>query len=65
MPTPSLFPQFMKAQSGGTGFLLTENVEFEVVADPDIEIVEFYDVEVVEDPVDVEIVEVIDIDLEC
>ena len=67
MATPSVFPMFMKAQSGGTGsgFLLTDNVDFEFMLEPDVEIVEVYDVEVVDETSDVEIVEVVDIELDC
>ena len=69
MPTPSLFPMFLKAQAGtivqgGAGTVFIETLEFEVldlidveiIDDPiEIEIVEFVDVEIVEDPIEVEV----------
>jgi hypothetical protein len=69
MPTPSLFPIFLKAQSGGgggvTGTEYIERLDLEFVDMEidveiidymiDVEIIEVIDVEVVDDPIDVEI----------
>ena len=67
MPTPSLFPLFLKAQSGGgvggTEYIERFDLEFvdmeidvEIIDYMiDVEIIETIDVEVVDDPIDVEI----------
>ena len=65
MPTPSLFPYFLKASAGGAagtvfietfGLEILETVSSEVVElVPDVEVVEVVDVEVVADIIEVEI----------
>jgi len=66
MPTPSLFPIFMKAQAGGGvagvvyietfGLEMLETVEIELVdLEIDIELIEVIDVEVIDDVIEVEI----------
>lgn len=49
MPTPSLFPLFLKAQSGGEageGTVFIETIEVEVLDIIDVEVIEFVDPEV-------------------
>ena len=69
MPTPSLFPLFLKAQTGGGGVSGTEFIEtfgVEVLEMIEVEVVEMdIDVEIVENVPDVEIVEIIDVEIIC
>jgi len=66
MATPSLFPLFLKARSGGTGAgtVFIETLEIAVLDPIDVEVVDeviaaevmdLVDVEIVEDPIDVEV----------
>jgi hypothetical protein len=56
MATPSLFPIFLKAQSGGGGAAGVSYIE-----QFDLEVLEMIEVEIVDDTITVEIVEVIDV----
>jgi len=71
MPTPSLFPLFLKAQAGGgaaapagTEFIETFGIEvFEMI---EVELLDVdIDVEIVENVPDVEILEIIDVEIIC
>lgn len=53
MPTPSIFPMFLKAKGGGEGTIFIETLELEFV-DP-------IEVEVLDDPVEIELLEVIEL----
>lgn len=55
---------FLMLSGPSTVTILSETYGIEVMADPDIEVVEAYDVEIVEEPTDVEVVEVVDIEVE-
>jgi hypothetical protein len=61
MPTPSVFPLFMKASAGGTTNVFGE-VEIEVVAMPDVEVQQPVEVEVTP-PVEVEVVEPVEVEV--
>ena len=73
MPTPSLFPIYLKAQSGGGGGTPvpagTEYVEtfgVEVYEMIEVEFVDMdIDVEIVENVPDVEVIETIDVEIIC
>jgi hypothetical protein len=56
MPTPSLYPIFLKAQSGGGG---TAGVTY--IEQFAVEVLEMIEVEIVDETITVEIVEVIDV----
>lgn len=71
MPTPSLFPMFLKAQSGG-GAPTPEGTEYietfgvEILEMIEVEIVDMdIDVEIVENVPDVEVLETIDVEIIC
>lgn len=69
MPTPSLFPYFLKAQAGtivqgGAGTVFIETLELEVLDPIDVEVIDDpievevlapFDVEIVDAPIDVEV----------
>jgi hypothetical protein len=69
MATPSLFPIFLKAQSGGTagaagtqyietfGLEVLEMIEVELI-EMDVDVVEMIEVELIEMDVDVEVVDI-------
>ena len=66
MPTPSLFPLFLKAASGGgvSGTVYIETFGVEIVEVVDVEVIQIQPtVEVVELVVDVEIVEEIEVEI--
>jgi hypothetical protein len=70
MPTPSLFPMFLKAESGGAGGAVgTAYVEFfdiEVLEMIEVEIEDVdIDVEIVENVPDVEVLEIIEVEIDC
>lgn len=60
MPTPSLYPLFLKAQSGGGGGVPAGTVYVETLG---IEVDEMVDVEVVDLSVDVELVSATEVEL--
>lgn len=58
MPTPSIFPMFLKANAGDT--VVAGVVYIEQFA---VEVLEMIEVEIVDDTITVEIVEVIDVEV--
>lgn len=72
MPTPSLFPMFLKAQSGGGGPAVPSGIQYvdvfgvEVFEMIEVEVVDMdIDVEIVENVPDVEILEIIEVEIVC
>jgi hypothetical protein len=70
MPTPSLFPIFLKAQAGGgtvaAGTVYVETFGAELLEMIEVELVEMdIDVEIVENVPDAEILETIDVEIVC
>lgn len=70
MPTPSLFPLFLKAQAGGetiaAGTVYIETFGLEMLEMVEVELVELdVDIEVVPETVDVEVIEIIDVEILC
>jgi hypothetical protein len=67
MPTPSLFPIFLKAAAGGSaGVVYIETFGLDVVEMIEVELIEMdVDVEVVDITTDIEILEVIDVEILC
>lgn len=58
MPTPSLFPYLLKAQSGGGGVAGTTYIE-----QFDVEVLEMIEVEVVDETITVEVIEIIEVEV--
>ena len=67
MPTPSLFPYLLKAQTAGvTGTVFVETFGVEIVEPLDVEIIDLdVDVEVVDLDVDVEIEPILEVEIIC
>lgn len=70
MPTPSLFPIFLKAQAGGgsvaAGTAYIETFGLEMLEMIDVEVIDTsIDVEVIDLAQDVEVLEVIDVEILC
>lgn len=59
MPTPSLFPLFLKAQAGGAGGVAGTTY----IENFDVEILEMIEVEIVDETIAVEIVELIEVEI--
>lgn len=70
MPTPSLFPYLLKAQSGGgtvaAGTVYVETFGAELLEMIDVEVVDIdIDIEIVENVPDIEVIETIDVEIIC
>jgi hypothetical protein len=70
MPTPSLFPIFLKAQAGGgtvaAGTVYVETFGAELLEMIDVEVVDIdIDIEIVENVPDIEVIETIDVEIIC
>ena len=71
MATPSVFPIFLKAQSGGgdptpEGIQYVETFDLEVLEMLEVEIVDLdIDIEIVDNVPDVELVEPIEVEIDC
>lgn len=70
MATPSLYPMFLKAATGGgsvaAGTVYVETFGAELLEMIEVEIVEMdIDVQIVQTDIDVDIVEIIDVEILC